>query len=481
MLVAPQYEAFSYQRRVPEQELLHQVFVEHLETFLDRTRNEDHELPRYVQKELREYVDCGVLGRGFIRLKCSDCEEEERVIAFSCKGRGFCPSCTGRRMADTAARLVDDVFPLNVSVRQWVVSLPLEIRYRLAYDGKLLSDVLAVFLRVVRGWYYKQAKAAGYKDVRSGSVCFCQRFGGAINANPHFHNLQIDGVYTYDEGDARPVFVPVPELKDEDVKTIVETTAHRVIRLLTRRGILDGDQLDPLAEESPFLAGVTAASVQSMIATGERAGMRVRRVLSDPAEAVRTGPLCYASRGFSLHAATTVAADDRAALERLCKYVTRPPLAAGRLTKISDDLLSFRLKTPWSDGTTAILLSPIELLEKLSALVPAPRRNLVRYYGVLAPHAKDREKIVPAISVEEQPDDEQAPAPRKYRLSWSALLARTFNLHLETCSLCGGKMKVVAAVTDPASVRRYLQGVGLPAATPTLAPARAPPQTEFDY
>jgi len=311
-------------------------------------------------------------------------------------------------MADTAARLVDNVFPLNVPVRQWVLSLPVEIRYRLAYDGKLLSDVLTVFLRVVRGWYYKQAKGAGYKEVRSGSVCFNQRFGSAINLNPHFHNVQIDGVYTSDESSDIPAFLSAPSPEDEDVKTIVETTAHRVIRLLARRGILDEDQLDPLAEESPVLAGVTAASVQGMIATGERAGMRVRRVLSDPAEGVRTGHLCYASRGFSLHAATTVSAGDRDALERLCKYVARPPLAAGRLSKISDELLSFRLKTPWSDGTTAILLSPIELIEKLSALVAPPRRNLVRYFGVLAPHAKDRDKIVPAISVEEQHDGEQA-------------------------------------------------------------------------
>jgi len=395
--------------------------------------------------------------------------------------RGFCPSCTGRRMADTAARLVDNVFPLNVPVRQWVLSLPIEIRYRLAYDGKLLSDVLAVFLRVVRGWYHKQAKAAGYKEVRSGSVCFNQRFGSAINLNPHFHNLQIDGVYTNDESSDSPVFLPAPELEDEDVKTIVETTAHRVIRLLARRGILEGDPLDPLAEESPVLAGVTAASVQGMIATGERAGMRVRRVLSDPAEGVRTGHLCYASRGFSLHAATTVAAGDSAALERLCKYVARPPLAAGRLTKISDELLSFQLKTPWSDGTSAILLSPIELIEKISALVPPPRIHQVRYFGVLAPNAKGREKIVPPVSGEKPPDDENSSASRAYRLSWSALLARTFNLHLEKCSYCGGKMKAVAAVMDPSSIRRYLEGTGESPETPSLAPARAPPQEEFDY
>ena len=433
MDVAPQYETFSYQRRVPEQTLLYQVLAENLETFLDRCQSAEHELPRYVEKELREYLTCGVLGNGFVRLKCSGCGKEERPLAFSCKGRGFCPSCTGRRMADTAARLVDNVFPKSVPVRQWVLSLPLEIRYRLAYDGKLLSDVLAVFLRVVRGWYCRQAKAAGYKDVRAGSVTSCQRFGGAININPHFHVLELDGVYANEEGKATPVFVPAADLEDEDVKNIVETTAQRVIGLLARRGILDGDQLDPLAEESPLLAGVTAASVKGMIATGERAGMRVRRVLSEPAEGVRTGHLCYASRGFSLHAATAVAAGDRAALERLCKYVARPPLAVGRLTQVSDELLSFRLKTPWSDGTCAILLSPLELVEKISALVPPPRRNLVRYHGILAPHAKDREKVVPASSDSEAATGEPIATRRNYRLSWAALLARTFGLKLERC------------------------------------------------
>ena len=383
-------------------------------------------------------------------------------------------------MADTAARLVDNVFPTNVPVRQWVLSLPIEIRYRLAYDGKLLSDVLAVFLRAVRGWYYKGAKEARYKDVRCGSVTHAQKFGSSLNLNPHFHVLHLDGVYANNEGDDTPVFLPAPELNDEDVKALVETTAHRVIGLLKRRGILDGDQYDKLADESPILAGVTAASVQGMIATGERAGLPVRRVLSDPADAVRTGDLCYASRGFSLHAATRLEGGDKDGLERLCRYVSRPPLAAGSLSQVSKDLLSFKLKTPWSDGTTSILLSPMELIEKLSALVPPPRQNIVRYHGVLAPHAKDRDKIVPAgKKTGETQGDEDAP-PRKYRLSWSALLARIFQIDMK-CPHCGSKMKVVAAVTDPTSIRHYLEGTGQSAEIPTLAPARAPPQEEWDF
>ena len=113
-----------------------------------------------------------------------------------------------------------------------------------------------------------------------------------------------------------------------------------------------------------------------------------------------------------------------------CKYVARPPLAVGRLTQVSDDLLSFQLKTPWSDGTTAILLSPLELVEKISARVPPPRRNLVRYHGILAPHAKQREKVVPASSDSEADSGEPIPTRRNYRLSWAALLARTFGLKL---------------------------------------------------
>jgi len=133
--------------------------------------------------------------------------------------------------------------------------------------------------------------------------------------------------------------------------------------------------LDPLVDESLVLAGTTAASVKGLVATGDRAGFRVRRVLTDPAEAVRTGDLCYASRGFSLHAATRIPAGDKDRLERLCRYVSRPPLAAGRLTPLSEDELLFRLKTPWADGTASLILSPIELIEKISALVPPPRVN----------------------------------------------------------------------------------------------------------
>jgi len=124
----------------------------------------------------------------------------------------------------------------------------------------------------------------------------------------------VDGVFN----GKNATFDKAPPLRDEDVKEIVETVSHGVIRLLERQGVLDGEGCDEFSEEQPLLSGIAAASVFNMVATGERAGFRVRRVLGDPAEGVRTGKLCYASRGFSLHAATYINAGDKTGLERLC-------------------------------------------------------------------------------------------------------------------------------------------------------------------
>ena len=411
----------EYRRRQPEQEPLYKTVSANLETFLERTRTEEHQLPSHVERELRAYLECGILAHGFVRLRCEQCGAS-RAVAFSCKRRGFCPGCTGRRMADTAARLADNVIP-RVPVRQWVLSFPYEIRYRLAYDGELISAALAAFLRAVSAWYRRQGRAMGYPDSRCGSVTFVQRFGSALNLNPHFHVLMLDGVYV--EGDQEPVFVPAPAVSDADVQRIVETTARRIIRLCEKRGLLDDSQVDPLDDESPLLAAIAAASVRGVVATGERAGQRLRRVLRDPAQGVRTASLCFASRGFSLHAATRVDARNRTSLEQLCRYVARPPLAAGRLQPIDNERLSFALKTPWSDGTTHLVLSPLELIEKLAALVPPPRLNLIRYHGVLAPGARDRSKIIP-LPVDQEPESRAtmlSPQQKAHRLSWATLLA----------------------------------------------------------
>ena len=132
--------------------------------------------PMHVYQEVDAYLGCGVLANGFVRLKCESCKSE-RLVAFSCKKRGFCPSCGGRRMNEVAMHLVDKVFP-HVPVRQWVLSFPFSVRYALAYNPGLVTKVLAIYVRIISNWYVKAARKNGVIG-RTAAVTFVQRFGGA--------------------------------------------------------------------------------------------------------------------------------------------------------------------------------------------------------------------------------------------------------------------------------------------------------------
>jgi hypothetical protein len=125
--------ARGYTRRQPESTVLYGIVRDHLPTLLDQARDRSEHgfgYPRFVEREFERFLACGLLCQGFVRVRCDSCAEE-RLVAFSCKTRGFCPSCTSRRMADTAANLVDRILPA-VPYRQWVLSLPSQVRFLMA-------------------------------------------------------------------------------------------------------------------------------------------------------------------------------------------------------------------------------------------------------------------------------------------------------------------------------------------------------------
>jgi hypothetical protein len=389
-------------------------------------------------------------------------------------------------MNETAALLVDYVIP-RVPVRHIVLTLPFELRYRIAYDKKLISDVLTVFVRAVSSWYRRRALPPGYHYGRTGSVTSIQRSSTNLNLNPHYHVLFLDGVYGSPNDMDPPTFFPAPRPDDEEIKRLTEKVATRIIALLVRRGLLDEGSAapDPLSEEEPLLAGILAAGTQGTTATGDRAGKRIRRVLSDPATGQRTGNLCFCSRGFSLHAGRQVKAQHRTKLEELARYILRPPFANNRLSWLSENEVLFHMKRRFDDGTSHLIFSPSELLERLVALIPTPRANILRFHGVLAPRAKWRRFIVPTPL--QDPATEMAKerlwppkVKRRYRIPWAELYRRVFKEDIEQCP-CGGRFQIIAYVTDPDSVRRYLCGTGLPAEEPFIAPARPPPQRELCF
>ncbi|MBT5684481.1 MAG: hypothetical protein HOJ11_05705 [Gammaproteobacteria bacterium] len=109
---------FAYQRHKPEETNLYTIIEKNLSSFQSHLSNAEISLPSFVHEEFRSYLRCGILKHGFLRVKYSGCRFEH-LVAFSCKHRGFCPSCGARRMVETSAHLIDHVMP-TVPVRQWM-------------------------------------------------------------------------------------------------------------------------------------------------------------------------------------------------------------------------------------------------------------------------------------------------------------------------------------------------------------------------
>jgi hypothetical protein len=440
-------------------------------------------LPAYVQREFYDYLQCGILAHGFLRLGCDTCHKE-MLLPFSCKRRGFCPSCAGRRMAQTAAHLVEGVMPW-VPTRQWVVSVPISLRYWTAPSRDLTAQVHTIIRTSIAQFYVNQAVKRGPErhKIQSGSVTFLQRFGGALQLNLHYHLIAIEGVFVdrTDQG-LKPRFVKVEPLTDTDIVDVVQKISHRVIRKLRRLGYLESGMdaavatgYDPLLDTEPELARTMAASVKQRIAFGERAGQKVRRIGSgfgDEGERpALTGPRCASVNGFSLHANTEIPAHRRDQLERLIRYTARGAVSLERLEQDAKGDLIYRFNRPWSDGTTGIKLSPLELLEKLAALVPLPRVHLVRYGGCLAPHSRLRAAIIPTLR-QQGVDGEETRTGTSY-WHWARLLGRVFDLDMATCPFCRrGSLRIIAAITHESVITCILRHLKLASVPPPLAPAR---------
>jgi hypothetical protein len=136
--------------------------------------------------------------------------------------------------------------------------------------------------------------------------------------------------------------------------------------------------------------------VHYRIAIGPHAGRKALTLYSVPPMEERSNiPLLAKVVGFSLHAATVCEAYQRSRLERLCRYITRLPIATKRLSVDGRGRVVYQYKQPFRDGSTHVVLEPLDFIARLAALVPRPRLNLTRFHGVFAPNFKHRSRIAP--------------------------------------------------------------------------------------
>lgn len=247
------------------------------------------------------------------------------------------------------------------------------------------------------------------------------------------------------------------DLTSEDVAATLEKIATRSIKMLKVAGLIDDDQGDEVDPEGIDLCD--GASIKNMIAFGERAGKPVRRIripLKDGKPRI-VGELVAEMNGFNLKADKAVKAHQRWKLARLIRYVARPPIATERLIFAEDgQSVRYVMKNPWSDGTTEIRLSGIELVEKLAAAVPPPRGHLVRYLGALAPNSVLRRLIVPKPKPKARDEEGKMRLSATQKATWAELAMHSFGADLTKCEVCGGKVQRVAIIRDPIVIAKIL-------------------------
>jgi hypothetical protein len=355
------------------------------------------------------YLDCGDWNRGFARVRCRSCPEEF-LVAFSCRGRGLCPSCGAKRAAEVAAFLRDEVVE-DVGHAQWVFTAPKMLRVYFLHHRELLGELSRAAYETVKELL---AAAAGEeKGFRPGVVSMVQTFGDRANFHPHVHALASRGGWT-DSGE----WVPVPYV---DERAAEELFRHKVLALLRRRGLLSQERIELLRS--------------------------------------------WRRSGFSVHNRVWAHPGDGREFEALVRYMSRSPVSLKRLRFApgSKEVVYTRKGGhDTSDPAEDEKIDAEEFVARVLVQIPDPRRHLVRYYGTYSNRARGQRRKAKAqlgahgSSVSSQEHVPTPPERAALRRRWANLIRRVYEIEPLVCRRCGAEMRVVSFITDPRVVKRIV-------------------------
>jgi hypothetical protein len=418
-----------YRRRQAKSSPLFRLVQQHWEEFEavyeERFAARYGPLRRVVRRTVEGFLRCGVLDHGFARVRCGDCGHD-LLVAFSCKGRGLCPSCHKKRQLAFGQFVTGEILE-RVPHRHLVFTIPRRLRLHFRYDRRLLAKLaraaFSVTRRVLR-------EATGEADARPGGVAAIQTFGSLLDFHPHVHLLVTWGGFRPDGSFRRAPDVPA--------EVIEELFRHRVFGLL-------------LAEE----------------AIGEDL---VENLLS------------WRHSGFGVHVGREIPGDDGRALQAVTEYVAGGPIALERLTvDASRPEVRVTYRSPRfhpRHGSDSRSFDPLEFLATLMPHIPGTHEKTVIYYGHYSNRSRGlRKKDTGAARAGPSPamdgDEEEPPSPARSR--WARLIRQVYEVDPLVCPRCRGAMKVIAFILDEDVVFRILDHLDLIEADP---PPRPPPRAD---
>jgi hypothetical protein len=409
-------------------------------------------------------------------------------------------------MAASAMHLVDKVLP-DCPLRQWVLSVPYELRRLVSSNTKAFGAVLKIFVRVVAGHYLRRAKLHGITKPKTGMLSIQQRFGGSMNFNPHIHMPAIDGVYTLDDctDQARFHFQEAPT--PEEIEEVARKVSERVAKMLRRKKLIT-QQTHESNEASNVDCAMdgcrNAALSRGRFERIDEHGRAQQDLFANDLPVARRNKSPFAADidGFSVEAGVHFGALDRKGRERLIRYCLRPAISNERLMLLRNGSIAYRTKYPMRRGKTHRVMTPIEFMARLASIVAPPRAHLLRYHGVLAANAKWRKLIVPLRERGEQrcasaEHTAKQPAKSEHKtkiasadlsllavttlkieanwrpstsyIPWSELLKRSFDFDVLECKKCKARMQPIAVITEREVIERILSHLSLPLQMEALA------------
>ncbi len=371
------------------------------------------------------YLDCGVFEAGFARVQCRDCHAEY-LVACSCRGRGVCPSCGAKRAAAFAAFLTDEVLE-PVAHRMWTFGIPKLIRPYFMHHRELLAKLCRAAYETVHEMVFAAAEAIGVEGFRTGMVVVAQTAGDLVNLHPHLHGLVPRGGWDQDGA-----WVPIPYV---DTSAAERLFRAKVLAFLKAGGLLSEER-------------------EQLLLSWDH------------------------HTGFGVHNDVTVEPEDQAGLERLARYLLRPPVSLERME--------------WADGATEVgysrkstdghpreqeHLDPLDFLARVIAHIPEPRLHLIHYYGHYSNVSRGRRRKGrdPQLSTKGEgrhaEPDGLTPAQRQaQRRAWARLVRRVYELNPLVCEKCGGEMRIISVILDPAVITTILEHLRRKRDTATRAP-----------
>jgi hypothetical protein len=363
-------------------------------------------------------MDCGLFESGFARVVCPECRFEF-LVAFSCKGRGLCPSCGAKRAA-IFSELLQKKILADVAHAQWVFTLPKMLRPYFLYHRELLGELARISYETVREM---MAEAADEPDARPGMVAVIQTFGSTLKWNPHIHAIVTRGVFL-DDGS----WHPIPFVDCHNAELLFR---HKVLGLLRDRKLITPERIDLL--------------------------------------------LSWRNSGFGVHNRTTVYPSDSEGLHKLACYLMRPSVNLSRLRYHKDSqLLLYEPKSGQPIEDDDPLVDPLEFLARVLIHIPEPKKHLVHFYGVYANRV--RATYQAQDTARDRADDHADETTPRRTLSrrWAELIYRVYEVDPLDCLRCGARMKILTFIINPNVINRILDHLDKktrPRAPPESSPA----------